>query len=175
VDCSALYLRRPEVARRAFSLVPAYLATPEGEEVTNLMDYGPALGKRFRALKLWMVLRWFGVEGIRERLREHLRLARLFASWVREEDGWEVTAPAPFSLVCFRHVPAGLSPEEVDAHNERVMAAVNATGEAYLSHTRLRGRTSLRLAVGNLRTTEAHVRRAWELLKGAAADSSRAP
>jgi aromatic-L-amino-acid decarboxylase len=92
---------------------------------------------------------------------------------VREEEGWEVTAPVPFSLVCFRHVPAGWTPEEVDAHNERVMAAVNATGEAYLSHTKLRGRTSLRLAVGNLRTTEAHVRRAWELLRAAAGDSSR--
>jgi aromatic-L-amino-acid decarboxylase len=168
IDCSALFLRDPEVARRAFSLVPEYLATPEGETVTNLMDYGPALGKRFRALKLWMTLRRFGADGMAARVREHVRLARLFAAWVDAEPGWERMAPVPLSLVVFRHRPDGLDDAATDAHNERLMAAVNATGETLLSHTRLRGRTALRLAVGNLRTTEAHVARAWALLREAA-------
>jgi len=169
IDCSVLFSRRPEVVRRAFSLVPEYLATPEGEGVTNLMDYGPALGKRFRSLKLWMTLRWFGAEGMAARIREHVRLARTFAGWVEGEADWEVMAPVPFSLVVFRHAPAGMTGEEEDAHNERVMAAVNADGRAYLSHTRVRGRLVLRLAVGNLRTTEAHLRTAWDLLRESAA------
>jgi aromatic-L-amino-acid decarboxylase len=169
VDCSVLYSRRPEVIRRAFSLVPEYLITPEGESVTNLMDYGPALGKRFRALKLWMVLRYFGAEGMAARIREHVRLARVFAGWVRDEPGWEVMAPVPFSLVVFRHAPPGMDGAEADAHNERLMAGVNASGRAFVSHTRVRGRLALRLAVGNLRTEEAHVRAAWDLLRHAAA------
>ncbi|HEX8361717.1 MAG TPA: pyridoxal-dependent decarboxylase [Longimicrobium sp.] len=168
IDCSTLYVRRPEVIRRAFSLTPEYLVTPEGESVTNLMDYGPALGKRFRALKLWMTLRRFGAEGMAARVREHVRLARLFAGWVDEEPGWERMAPVPMSLVVFRHRPAGMDDAATDAHNERLMAAVNATGETLLSHTKLHGRTALRLAVGNLRTTEEHVARAWELLRAAA-------
>ena len=168
IDCSTLYVRRPEVVRRAFSLVPEYLVTPEGESVTNLMDYGPALGKRFRALKLWMTLRRFGAEGMAARVREHVRLARLFADWVDDAPGWERMAPVPMSLVVFRHRPDGMDDAATDAHNERLMAAVNATGETLLSHTKLHGRTALRLAVGNLRTTEQHVARAWELLRAPA-------
>jgi len=170
IDCSVLYSRRPEVIRRAFSLVPEYLVTPEGESVTNLMDYGPALGKRFRSLKLWMTLRYFGAEGMAARIREHVRLARTLAEWIAGEEGWEVMAPVPFSLVVFRHAPAGMMDEETDAHNERVMAAVNADGRAFLSHTRVRGRIALRLAIGNLRTTEEHVRAAWTLLRETAAN-----
>ena len=165
VDCSVLYTRRPDVVRRAFSVVPEYLLTPEGESVTNLMDYGPALGKRFRALKLWMVLRYFGAEGMAERIREHCRLARELAGWIGAEPGWEVMAPVPLSLVVFRHHPHGMNDEQVDAHNERVMAAVNASGRAYLSHTRVNGRLALRFAIGNLGTTEQHVRGAWKLLR----------
>jgi aromatic-L-amino-acid/L-tryptophan decarboxylase len=168
VDCSALYTRRPEVVRRAFSLVPDYLVTPEGEEATNLMDYGPALGKRFRSLKLWMTLRWFGEEGIAARIREHVRLARGFAARVEAEDGWELLAPVPLSLVVFRHRPAGVPGARVDTLNERILERVNASGEVFLSHTRLRGCHALRLAVGNLRTTEAHLDRAWQLLREAA-------
>lgn len=171
VDCSALYTRRPEVVRRAFSLVPEYLTTAEGESVTNLMDYGPALGKRFRALKLWMTLRAFGAEGMAARIREHVRLARLFAGWVEAEPGWETLAPVPFSLVVFRHRPAGLTAAEADAHNERIMGEVNAGGRVFLSHTRVRGRLGLRVAVGNLRTDEARLREAWDLLRAAAADA----
>jgi aromatic-L-amino-acid decarboxylase len=169
MDCSALFFRDPSIARSALSLVPEYLKTPEGETVTNLMDYGPALGRRFRALKLWMVLRYFGRAGLAERLREHLRLARELAQWVDEHPQWERMAPVPFSTVCFRHDPGGLDDEEVDLLNERILTEVNASGEAFLSHTRLRGRFVLRLAIGNLRTTEAHVRRAWELLRAAVA------
>ena len=170
IDCSVLFSRRPEIIRRAFSLVPEYLVTPEGETVTNLMDYGPALGKRFRSLKLWMTLRYFGAEGMAARIREHVRLARTFAEWVRDEAEWEVMAPVPFSLVVFRHAPRGMGNAEADAHNERVMAAVNAGGRALLSHTRVRGRLALRLAIGNLRTTESHVRAAWDLLRETAAN-----
>ena len=169
IDISALYLRDPAATRRAFSLVPDYLVTPEGESVTNLMDYGPALGKRFRALKLWMVLRYFGAEGMAARIREHVRLAQQLAERMEDEPGWEVMAPVPFSLVVFRHAPDGLDDAETDAHNERILAAVNATGRAFISHTRVRGRIALRLAIGNLGTTEAHVRAAWDLLRQTAA------
>jgi aromatic-L-amino-acid/L-tryptophan decarboxylase len=157
VDCSCLYTARPDVLRRAFSLVPEYLRTSE-EEAMNLMDYGPALGRRFRALKLWAVMRCYGREGLQALIREHVRLARLFASWVEEAAGWEIAAPYPFSVVCFRR-------EGSDEENEALLERVNATGEAYLSHTRLDGRYILRLAVGNVRTTEDDVRRAWELLQ----------
>lgn len=157
IDCSVLYTRRPDVLRDAFSLVPEYLRTSE-EDVTNLMDYGPALGRRFRALKLWAVMRCYGREGLQALIREHVRLARLFASWVEEAPGWEVVAPVPFSVVCFRR-------EGSDEENEAVLDRVNATGEAYLSHTVLGGRYVLRLAVGHHRTTEDDVRRAWELLQ----------
>ena len=159
VDCSALFTRRPEVFRRAFSLVPEYLRTGE-DDATNLMDYGPALGRRFRALKLWAVIRCYGREGLQARIREHVRLARLFASWVEAEPGWEVVAPYPFSVVCFRR-------EGSDEENEALLERVNASGEVFLSHTRLDDRYVLRLAVGNARTTEGDVARAWEVLHGA--------
>jgi aromatic-L-amino-acid/L-tryptophan decarboxylase len=159
IDCSVLFTRRPEALRDAFSIAPAYLRTSE-EDVTNLTDYGPALGRRFRALKLWAVIRCYGREGLQGVIREHQRLARLFASWVEDTPGWEVVAPVPFSLVCFRR-------EGSDEENAALLDRVNATGEAYLSNTVLAGRYVLRLAVGNLRTTEDDVRRAWELLQSA--------
>ncbi len=159
IDCSVLFTRRPEVLRDAFSLVPEYLRTSD-EDVTNLMDYGPALGRRFRGLKLWAIIRCHGREGLQALIREHVRLARLFASWVEEEPGWEVVAPVPFSVVCFRR-------EGSDEDNEALLERVNASGEVYLSHTVLDGRYVLRLAVGHHRTTEEDVRRAWELLQEA--------
>ncbi len=169
MDCSVLYVRRPDVLRRAFSLVPEYLTSREQDRVENLMDYGVQLGRRFRALKLWMVLRAFGAEGLAERIRFHVRLAQEFAGWVRAEPGWEVVAPHPLSLVCFRHAPEGTSEAEREALNARIMHDVNATGEAFLSHTKLGERYVLRLAVGNVRTERRHVARAWELLREAAA------
>jgi aromatic-L-amino-acid/L-tryptophan decarboxylase len=160
VDCSCLFSRRPEVLRRAFSLVPEYLRSDE--DATNLMDYGPALGRRFRALKLWAVIRCYGRSGLQERIREHVRLAQLFASWVEAEPGWDVVAPVPFSAVCFRH-------EGSDEENRAIVERANATGEVFLSPTVLRDRTVLRLAIGNLRTTRADVERAWAVLRDAAA------
>jgi aromatic-L-amino-acid decarboxylase len=172
IDCSALYTRHPAVVRGAFSLVPEYLKTPEGESVKNLMDYGNSLGRRFRALKLWFVLRYFGTEGIADRLREHIRLANLFREAVDDAADFERLAPAPFSVVVFRHRPAELAGDEaaLDAHNARLLERVNATGQYFLSHTRVRGRYAIRLAVGNLRTREEHVRGAWELIRRLARD-----
>jgi aromatic-L-amino-acid decarboxylase len=168
MDCSVLYVRRPDVVRRAFSLVPEYLTTREQDRVENLMDYGVQLGRRFRALKLWMVLRAFGAEGLAERIRYHVALAQEFAAWVRAEPGWEVAAPHPLSLVCFRHAPPGTGEREREALNARIMHDVNASGEAFLSHTKLGERYVLRLAIGNVRTERRHVERAWELLQAAA-------
>lgn len=178
LDCSALYTRRPELLKRAFSLVPEYLTVPQagvGEsEVVNLMDYGVALGRRFRALKLWMVMRTFGTEGLEARVRYHCELAREFAGWVDADPEWEVVAPVEFSLVCFRHAPAGVSEEERDVLNRRILDEVNASGEAFLSHTKLRGRFVLRLAVGNIRTEQRHVARVWAALRAAAEGERRA-
>jgi aromatic-L-amino-acid decarboxylase len=164
VDCTALYTRRPDALRAAFSLVPDYLRTSE-EGVVNFMDYGIQLGRRFRALKLWMVLRMFGVRGLQEAIRGHIALAQKFAAWVDESEEFERIAPVPFSTVCFRWLGAGVSGPEADRLNEALMDAVNATGEAYLSGTRLSGRFVLRLAIGHLRTTESHVARCWTLLR----------
>jgi aromatic-L-amino-acid/L-tryptophan decarboxylase len=159
LDCSLLYTRRPDDLRAAFSLVPAYLRTDE--EATNLMDYGPALGRRFRALKLWAVVRCFGREGLAAIIREHLRLARVFADWVEAEPGWELVAPVRFSVVCFRR-------EGSDEENQELIDRVNETGVVFLSPTELDGRLVIRLAVGNVRTTEEDVSRAWHVLVEAA-------
>ena len=170
IDLSVLYSRRMDVLRRAFSLVPEYLRTGDSAEVRNQMDYGIQLGRRFRSLKLWMVMRYFGQEGLEARLREHCRLAREFASWVEASPRWELLAPVPFSTVCFRARPdvpgesGAESDARLDALNEELMNRVNADGRIFLSHTRLHERLTLRLAIGNIRTNESHVRRAWQLL-----------
>jgi aromatic-L-amino-acid/L-tryptophan decarboxylase len=160
MGCSALWTRRPDDLRAAFSLVPEYLRVRE--EVASLSEYSPALGRQFRALKLWAVLRCYGREGLQRAIRESVALAAQFEGWVREEPGWEVTAPRPFSLVCFRR-------DGPDEENEALLERVNAAGEVFLSHTKLDGRYSLRLAVGNARTTEADVRLAWDVLRREAA------
>ncbi len=170
IDCSAFYTRHPAVLKRAFSLVPEYLVTREQDDVVNLMDYGVQLGRRFRALKLWMVIRAFGADGLAARLEAHCALAQQFAGWVAAEDDWELVAPVPFSLVCFRCAPAGASEAECERLNAEILQRVNASGEAYLSHTKLGARYVLRLAIGNIRTEERHVARAWELLRDAARD-----
>ncbi|HSL56190.1 MAG TPA: pyridoxal-dependent decarboxylase [Pyrinomonadaceae bacterium] len=160
-DLSVLYCRHMDLLKRAFSLVPEYLRTPEQEKVRSGSDYGIQLGRRFRALKLWMVMRYFGQEGLAARIREHCRLARLFASWVDESPDWELMAPVPLGLVCFRACPPN---EDPDALNESIMHGVNASGRALLSHTRLNDKLTLRLSIGNIRTTEQHVRDVWNLL-----------
>ena len=168
VDISVLYCRRMDVLRSAFSLTPEHiLQTADGgpEGVRNLMDTGVQLGRRFRSLKLWMILRSFGARSIRERLSEHIRLAQVFASWVDAHADFERLAPVPFSVVCFRWNPADrkLPPAALDTANERLLDLVNQTGEVFLSHTKLREGVALRLAIGHLGTKEEHIRRAWDL------------
>jgi aromatic-L-amino-acid decarboxylase len=158
MDLSVFYFRRPEMLRKAFSLSREYLKTPEGDSVTNQMDYSIQLGRRFRALKLWMVIRHYGVEGLQAILREHIRLARMFASFVESDPRFEIAAPAPFSTVCFR-----LKSGDVD--NQTLMDRVNATGRLFISNTTLNGRLTLRLAIGNGRTAESHVRAAWDEIR----------
>ena len=160
-DLSVLYCRRMDLIRAAFALTPEYLKTIEAAPVHNLMDTGIQLGRRFRALKLWMVMRHFGANGLRARLSEHMRLARLFAAWVDRSVEFERLAPVPFSVVCFR----ARADHDVDAFNERLLEALNSTGEMFISHTRLHDEYALRLAIGNLHTTEVHVRDAWMLIQ----------
>ena len=156
MGCSVLWTAWPEDFRRAFSLVPEYLRTPD--EVISLSEVSIPLGRPFRALRLWAVLRCYGRAGLQAQIREHVRLAALFEEWVRDEPGWEVCAPRPFSVVCFRR-------DGSDEENEALLERVNATGEIFISHTRLDGRYVLRLAVGNARTTEADVAQAWEVVR----------
>jgi aromatic-L-amino-acid/L-tryptophan decarboxylase len=158
IDISVFYTRRPEILRRAFSLVPEYLKTAEDPRALNLMDYGVQLGRRFRALKFWFVLRYFGHEGICAIIREHVRLAQEFAAWVQSDPRFEVCAPHPLSLVCFR-LKAG------DEANRRLLDAVNASGTAFLSHTVLHGKYVLRLAIGNIKTTQEDVELTWKALQ----------
>jgi aromatic-L-amino-acid/L-tryptophan decarboxylase len=179
VDLSVLYARDPELLRRTFSLVADYLVTPE-TDVHNYMDYGLQLGRRFRALKLWFALRTYGVRGMQDRIRRHIALAQELAAWIEEEPGWKIAAPHPLSVVCFRYAPDG-PPDapangddaELDALNLAIMDAVNATGEVYLSSTRLHGRVVLRIAIGNERTTREDVRVAWDLLRREATARAR--
>ncbi|MCP9494731.1 MAG: pyridoxal-dependent decarboxylase [Pyrinomonadaceae bacterium MAG19_C2-C3] len=172
-DCSVLYTRRMDVLRRAFSLIPEYLKTDDTHAVMNGMDYGVQLGRRFRSLKLWMVMRYFGQEGLAARLREHNRLGSLFTSWIKAAPDWELLAPVPFSTICFRFAPhTETDATSLDALNERLMHAVNATGEMFISHTRLHDRFALRLTIGHIRTTETHIEQAWNLLRKHAAHLS---
>jgi aromatic-L-amino-acid decarboxylase len=163
MDCSLFWSRRPDDLRRAFSLVPEYLRTPDAEDALSLSEYGPALGRRFRALKLWAVVRCYGASGLRAHIRRGVELASTFEQWVADEPGWELCAPRPFSVVCFR-----LTGE--DERNRDLLERVNATGEIFISHAVLNGRYVLRLAVGQMRTTEADVRAAWDVLRREASE-----
>ena len=166
VDLSVLYTRKPEIMRRAFSLVPEYLRTAHDDVVHNLMDYGVPLGRRFRALKLWFVLRYFGWDGLVARLREHLRLAQLFAGWVDASPDFERLAQVQFGTVCFRAHPKGGDDEQaLNELNEKLLSAVNSSRETFLSQTKLGTRYTLRMVVGHIRTKEAHVRQAWDLVQ----------
>lgn len=158
VDLSILYTRRPEILRRAFSLVPEYLRTAEDPRAVNYMDYGVPLGHRFRALKLWFVLRSYGREGIAEIIRNHIGWAQELARQIDADDRLERMAPAPLSTVCFRRKGG-------DQENQALLERVNASGEVFLSHTLLHGRYTLRLAIGNIGTQREHVQRAWALVR----------
>ena len=166
IDLSVLYVRDPELLRRTFSLVADYLVTPE-TDVHNYMDYGLQLGRRFRALKLWFAIRTYGVHGLQAHLRGRIALAQEFAGWVRTEPEWEIAAPHPLSVVCYRCVPAGRDDDALDALNAAIMDDVNADGRIFISSTKLRGRTVLRLAIGNERTTRDDVVLAWQIIRDA--------
>lgn len=166
MDCSVLWTAHPDVLRRTFSLTPAYLQTNEQDVALSYSDYSFQLGRRFRALKLWFVMRAFGLEGLAARVRHHCALAQAFAGWVTAEPAWEVVAPVPMSVVCFRHCPAGLTDERaLEAHNAKILERVNASGEVFLSHTKLGERYVLRVAIGNLRTESSHLATAWRFLR----------
>ncbi len=163
MDCSLMWSRRPADLRAAFSLIPEYLRTPDAEDALSLSEYGPALGRRFRALKLWAVLRCHGREGLQAHIRRGVALAATFEGWVREAPGWELCTPRPFSVVCFR------APGD-DERNRRLLARVNAGGEIFMSHAVLDGRYVLRLAVGQMNTCLGDIERAWEVLQRQEAD-----
>jgi aromatic-L-amino-acid decarboxylase len=158
MDCSLLWSRRPDDLRDAFSVIPEYLRTPDAEDALSLSEYGPALGRRFRALKLWAVLRCHGAVGLREHIRRGVELAAMFEGWVAEDPEWELCAPRRFSVVCFRLRGS-------DDRNRELLTHVNASGDILISHAVLNGRYVLRLAVGQMHTTEEDVRLAWEVLR----------
>jgi aromatic-L-amino-acid decarboxylase len=164
-DFSVLYVREIERLRKVFTLVPEYLRGDAAGAEINYMDYGIQLGRRFRALKAWMVWRTFGREGLAARIREHLRMAQLFTGWVKEDSRFELAAPTVMGVVCFRFKGAGDS--ESDRRNAQIVEGINAAGEAYLMQTKLRGRTVMRLGLGNLLTTEKHLVRVWEIIRAA--------
>jgi len=158
LDCSVLYTRRPDILKRAFSLVPEYLKTAEDSQAVNLMDYGVSLGRRFRALKLWFVMRYYGREGVCRILRQHIAWAQELRAAIQADPRFEICAPTPFSVVCFRL-------QASDAENQSLMDRVNRTGKIFMSHTALHGRIVLRLAIGNIGTTREDVMEAWELVR----------
>ncbi|NNE97778.1 MAG: aminotransferase class V-fold PLP-dependent enzyme [Pyrinomonadaceae bacterium] len=160
-DLSVLYVKDVDLLKQTFSLIAEYLKVTES--VTNQMDYGIQLGRRFRSLKLWFVMRYFGQEGLRSRIRDHIRLAQLFTIWVEMSEDFEIMSETTFSLVCFRACPKGI--EDLDVLNERIMNELNASGEAYLSHTKLNGKFTLRLSVGSIRVEERHLKKVWDLLR----------
>jgi len=164
-DFSALYVRDIGRLRRLFTLAPEHLhlRDPVGAEI-NYMDYGVQLGRRFRALKAWVVWRAFGRAGMAARIREHLRLAKLFADWIQEDKRFELSAPVVMGVVCFRFTTAG-DDQEVDMINSKIVEQINASGRAYLTQTKLRGRTVMRIGLGNILTTKQHLRNVWELIR----------
>ena len=166
-DFSALYVRDIKRLRDVFTLVPEYLRGDASQAEINYMDYGVQLGRRFRALKAWMVWRAFGREGIAARIRDHMRLAQLFTKWVKEDPRFELSAPTVMPVVCFRIKAA--DDATADKLNSKMVETINAGGETYLMQTKLRGRTVMRFALGNLLTTEEHVRRCWEIIRETAA------
>jgi aromatic-L-amino-acid decarboxylase len=166
IDLSAFYTRKPDVLKSAFSLVPEYLRSVHDSDVENYMEYGVALGRRFRALKLWFVLRYFGAEGLAARINDHFRLAAMFKDWIDQDPSFERIAPVPLTTVCFRAHPQGVDDDEaLNAINDRLMHAVNASGQMFITQTKLSDRTVLRLVVSHLRTEQRHVEHAWQLLQ----------
>ncbi len=164
LDFSVLYVRDLERLRRVFTLVPEYLRGDTVEAEKNYMDYGVQLGRRFRALKAWVVWRAFGREGLAARIRDHLRLAKLLADWVRNDKRFELSAPIVMGVVCFRFKDGG-DDQKTDGINSEIVERINASGRAYLTQTKLHGRTVMRIGLGNVLTTEQHLRNAWEMIQ----------
>jgi aromatic-L-amino-acid decarboxylase len=165
LDFSALYTKRPSLLRDVFSLVPEYLRGDADQAAVNYMDYGIQLGRRFRALKAWMVFSAFGETGLVDRIREHIRLAKLFASWVDQDSDFQLLAPVQMGVVCFRALNSGASQEQINKLNREIVKSVNASGRAYLTHTVLKTNAAMRIAVGNVLTTEAHLVDVFGLIK----------
>lgn len=163
IDVSAFYTPHKEVLKSAFSLIHEYLKTAQDEEVINYMEYGIQLGRRFRSLKLWFVIRYFGTEGIINILREHLRLGKLFAQWIDDEPNFERLAPVPVSTVCFRAIPK--TETDINEFNEKLMNEINKTGKIFLSHTKLNGKFTIRLVVSHIRSSEELLTEAWKIIK----------
>ena len=164
MDCSVYFTRKPEVLKQAFSLVPEYLKTKQDEEVENLMDYGIQLGRRFRSLKLWFIIRYFGVEGLAERIRKHIELAKEFADRIENEKDFELMAPVLFSTVCFRVNPGNKSEQQLNELNEKLLDNINTSGKLFLSHTKLDGKFVIRVTIGSIRHERRHILEAWELI-----------
>lgn len=166
IDLSILYTSKPELLKKAFSIVPEYLKTDEESEVINYMDYGIQLGRKFRSLKLWFLIRYFGVEGLQKIIREHLRLGEMFADFIDQSQNFERLAPTPLSTICFRARPNNvIAEEEINSFNKNLMEAINNSGKLFLSHTKLNNKFTIRLSISGIRTTEKHVLLAWELIK----------
>jgi aromatic-L-amino-acid decarboxylase len=166
LDLSVFYTKKPDVLKKAFSLVPEYLKTKEDTSVINYMDYGVPLGRRFRSLKLWFIIRYFGVEGIRERIREHIRIANEIARKIDMHVLFERMAPVPFSTICFRAHPPDIKDEKIlEELNIELMNNVNQTGKVFLSHTKLNNRFVIRMTIGSIRSSETYVKNAWQIIQ----------
>ena len=165
MDLSIYFTRKPEILKQAFSLVPEYLKTKVDDEVENLMDYGIQLGRRFRSLKLWFIIRYFGVDGLASRIKNHIKLAKEFAEWVDNENDFELMAPVLFSTICFRYNPGNKTEEELNNLNEKLFEKINSSGKIFLSHTKLNGKFVIRLTIGSIRHERRHIEEAKEIIK----------
>jgi aromatic-L-amino-acid decarboxylase len=163
-DCSAYFVKNPETLKKTFEIHPEYLKTGVDAQVNNYRDWGIQLGRRFRALKLWFVLRSYGVEGLQNMVREHIRLAQTLKQWIEDDPRFELMAPADFSLVCFRCNPQKMSDQQLDELNMRLLESVNQTGKTLLSHTTLKGKYVIRFCIAQRTTREEHVGRIWKLI-----------
>lgn len=165
MDLSIYFTRKPDILKRAFSLSAEYLKTNQDSEVENLMDYGIQLGRRFRSLKLWFIIRYFGVDGLSERIKNHIALAKEFRSWIEKENDFEVMAPTPFSTVCFRFNPGFKSENDLNKLNELLLEKINQSGKLFLSHTKLNDKFVIRLTIGSIRHEQRHIEEAWNLIR----------
>jgi aromatic-L-amino-acid decarboxylase len=165
MDLSVYFTRKPDILKRAFSLSAEYLKTDQDNQVENLMDYGIQLGRRFRSLKLWFIIRYFGVDGLAERIKNHIALANEIKSWIEADKDFELMAPVPFSTVCFRYNPGNISEGELNRLNETLLEIINQSGKLFLSHTKLNGKFVIRLTIGSIRHERRHIEEAWVLIK----------